>query len=50
MIDFYPLESENFIKQVLTMDWERMIPGHPGPGGRLGTKQDAEKMLGSVVT
>jgi hypothetical protein len=27
------------------MDWERMIPGHPGPGGRLGTKQDAENML-----
>jgi glyoxylase-like metal-dependent hydrolase (beta-lactamase superfamily II) len=45
MIDFYPLESENFIKQVLTMNWERMIPGHPGPGGRLGTKQDAENML-----
>jgi len=22
------------------MDWDRMIPGHPGPGGRLGTKDD----------
>ena len=37
MIDFYPLESMAFMKQVLAMDWERMIPGHPGPGDRLGT-------------
>jgi glyoxylase-like metal-dependent hydrolase (beta-lactamase superfamily II) len=28
------------IDRVLAMDWERMIPGHPGPGGRLGTKDD----------
>ena len=27
---------------LLAMDWERMIPGHPGPGDRLGTKQDAQ--------
>ena len=34
-IDIYPLETEEFIKQVLAMDWERMIPGHPGqPDGR----------------
>src|SRR5262244_3660751 len=46
MIDFYPLEAEDFIKKVLAMDWERMIPGHPGqPGGRLGTKQDAQNIL-----
>jgi glyoxylase-like metal-dependent hydrolase (beta-lactamase superfamily II) len=44
-IDIYPLETEDFIKQVLAMDWERMIPGHPGPGGRLGTKQDAQNLL-----
>jgi glyoxylase-like metal-dependent hydrolase (beta-lactamase superfamily II) len=31
-IDIYPLETEEFIKKVLAMDWERMIPGHPGPG------------------
>ena len=31
---------------MLAMDWERMIPGHPGqPGGRLGTKQDAQDVL-----
>jgi glyoxylase-like metal-dependent hydrolase (beta-lactamase superfamily II) len=28
------------IDRVLAMDWDRMIPGHPGPGGRLGTKDD----------
>jgi len=45
MIDFYPLEVEGSIKQVLAMDWERLIPGHPGPGDRLGTKQDAQDQL-----
>jgi glyoxylase-like metal-dependent hydrolase (beta-lactamase superfamily II) len=46
MIDFYPLEAENSIKQVLAMDWERLIPGHPGaPDRRLGTKKDAQDQL-----
>ena len=45
MIDLYPLETEAFIKHVLTMDWDRMIPGHPGPNDRLGTKKDAQDML-----
>ncbi len=45
MIDFYPLEAEQSIKQVLAMDWNRLIPGHPGPGDRLGTKKDAEDQL-----
>jgi len=46
MIDSYPLEWEESIKRVLKMDWERLIPGHPGnPGGRLGTKKDAEDLL-----
>jgi glyoxylase-like metal-dependent hydrolase (beta-lactamase superfamily II) len=45
MIDFYPLESEASIKKIIAMDWERMIPGHPAPGGRLGNKQDAQNML-----
>jgi glyoxylase-like metal-dependent hydrolase (beta-lactamase superfamily II) len=45
-IDIYPLETEDFIKKVIAMDWERMIPGHPGaPGGRLGTKKDAQDVL-----
>jgi glyoxylase-like metal-dependent hydrolase (beta-lactamase superfamily II) len=45
MIDFYPLEAEESIKQILAMDWDRLIPGHPGPGDRLGTKKDAEDQL-----
>ena len=45
MIDFYPMEAEQSIKRILSMDWDRMIPGHPGPGGRLGTKQDAQDQL-----
>ena len=45
-IDIYPLETEAFIKKVIAMDWERMIPGHPGaPNDRLGTKQDAQNVL-----
>jgi len=46
MIDAYPLEWEESMKKVLAMDWDRMIPGHPGqPGDRLGTKQDAQNIL-----
>ena len=45
MIDFHPLESEAFIKKVLALDWDRMIPGHPGVNDRLGTKQDAQDQL-----
>jgi glyoxylase-like metal-dependent hydrolase (beta-lactamase superfamily II) len=44
-IDMYPLEAEDFIKQVIAMDWDRLIPGHPGVNGRLGTKQDARDQL-----
>ena len=45
-IDVYPLETERFMERVLKMDWERMIPGHPGqPGDRLGTKKDVEEQL-----
>jgi hypothetical protein len=34
------------LQKVIDMDWDRMIPGHPGPGGRLGTKDDARAHLG----
>ncbi len=45
-IDIYPLETEEFIKKVMALDWERLIPGHPGqPNGRLGTKKDAQDIL-----
>jgi glyoxylase-like metal-dependent hydrolase (beta-lactamase superfamily II) len=46
MIDFHPLETEAFLQKVYTMDWERLIPGHPGPGDRLGTKKDVQDQLG----
>ena len=45
IIDFHPLEAEESIKRILAMDWDRLIPGHPGPGDRLGTKKDAEDQL-----
>ena len=45
MIDFHPLEAEKFIADVIAMDWATLIPGHPGPGDRLGTKKDAEDQL-----
>jgi glyoxylase-like metal-dependent hydrolase (beta-lactamase superfamily II) len=45
MIDFYPLEAENSIKQILAMDWEQLVPGHPGVGDRLGTKKDVQDQL-----
>jgi glyoxylase-like metal-dependent hydrolase (beta-lactamase superfamily II) len=58
-VDFIPIQSvhwrnmpdswldewEQSLKRVLAMDWGRLIPGHPGPGGRLGTKQDVQNLL-----
>jgi glyoxylase-like metal-dependent hydrolase (beta-lactamase superfamily II) len=46
MIDFHPLETEAFLQKVYLMDWERLIPGHPGVGDRLGTKKDVQDQLG----
>jgi glyoxylase-like metal-dependent hydrolase (beta-lactamase superfamily II) len=43
--DSYPVEWEASLKRTLALNWERMIPGHPGPGGRLGTKKDMEQQL-----
>ena len=46
MIDSHPIEWEDSLKKLIAMDWERLIPGHPGaPGGRLGTKKDAQDIL-----
>ena len=48
-IDVWPLELESHIEKVIAMDWDRMIPGHPGsPGARLGTKKDAQDMLATL--
>ncbi len=35
-----PLAWRDSVKRVAALDWDRMIPGHPNAGGRLGTKQD----------
>ena len=43
--DSYPLEWEASLKKILALNWDRQIPGHPGPGGRLGTKKDMEEQL-----
>ncbi len=40
-----PVEFEESIKKVIDLDWDRMLPGHPYAGGRLGTKQDARDHL-----
>src|SRR5215831_8503279 len=45
MPDSWLDEWEVSLKRVLAMDWDKLIPGHPGPGGRLGNKQDVENLL-----
>jgi len=45
-IDIYPIETRLIKQVVLALDWERLIPGNPGPpNGRLGTKKDAQVSL-----
>lgn len=41
-----PADWQASLKRVAALDWERMIPGHPGPGGRLGTKKDVADLVG----
>jgi glyoxylase-like metal-dependent hydrolase (beta-lactamase superfamily II) len=43
--DSYPEEWQASLKRTLGLAWEKMIPGHPGPGGRLGTRKDMEDQL-----
>ncbi len=59
VVDFIPVQAVNWrnmpdsylpdwdesLKRVIALDWERLIPGHPGPGGRLGTRQDVQNHL-----
>ena len=40
-----PSNGRSPSKRTLALGWERQIPGHPGPGGRLGTRQDMEQQL-----
>jgi glyoxylase-like metal-dependent hydrolase (beta-lactamase superfamily II) len=43
--DSYPTEWETSLKKTFALGWERMIPGHPGPNGRLGTRKDMEEQI-----
>jgi glyoxylase-like metal-dependent hydrolase (beta-lactamase superfamily II) len=57
-VDFIPIETVQFrdmpdgylpdwfdsLDRVLAMEWDRMIPGHPYAGGRLGTKDDVRSL------
>jgi len=46
MIDFFPLEAMEGLKKIAGMEWDRMIPGHPGvPGDRFGTKKDVDEQI-----
>jgi len=46
MADTYIPDIEDGLKKVIAMDWDRLIAGHPGPGGRqTGTKDDARNQL-----
>jgi len=39
-------DIEESLKKVIAMEWETLIPGHPGPGGvQTGTKEDAKNEL-----
>ena len=50
MADTYLPEQENTMKKILTMDWDRMISGHPGAGGRqIGNKDDVKVDLDYMV-
>ena len=46
MADTYVPDIEEGLKKVIAMDWETLIPGHPGPGGKqTGTKDNARDQL-----
>ena len=46
MADTYLPDLEESMKRVIAMDWEKLIPGHPGPNGRqIGTKDDVKNDL-----
>jgi glyoxylase-like metal-dependent hydrolase (beta-lactamase superfamily II) len=45
MPDSYLPDWDESLKRVLALEWDRMVAGHPGPGGRLGTKTDVQNLL-----
>jgi glyoxylase-like metal-dependent hydrolase (beta-lactamase superfamily II) len=44
MPDGYLPDWFDSLDRVLALDWTTMIPGHPGPGGRMGTKEDVRAL------
>lgn len=46
MIDSQPLQWIASLKRLEKLDFDRFIPGHPGPGDRLGTKKDITELIG----
>jgi glyoxylase-like metal-dependent hydrolase (beta-lactamase superfamily II) len=43
MADTYLPDQEESMKKILAMDWDKLIPGHPGAGGRqVGNKDDVK--------
>jgi len=62
-VDFIPIETVQFrqmpdsflpdwldsLDRVLALEWDRMIPGHPYAGGRLGTKDDVRNLKQYMV-
>jgi glyoxylase-like metal-dependent hydrolase (beta-lactamase superfamily II) len=50
MADTYVPEQEESMRKILAMDWDRLIPGHPGAGGRqIGNKDDVKTDLDYVT-
>ena len=46
MADTYVPDIEVGLQRLIALDWETMIPGHPGPGGKqTGTKDNAREEL-----
>jgi len=46
MADTYLPDQEDSMKKILAMDWDRLISGHPGAGGRqIGNKDDVKTDL-----
>jgi glyoxylase-like metal-dependent hydrolase (beta-lactamase superfamily II) len=46
MADTYVPDIEEGLKKVIAMDWNTLIPGHPGPGGRqIGGREEATNQL-----
>ena len=50
MADTYVPDQEESIKKILAMDWDKLIPGHPGAGGRqVGNKDDVKTDLDYIL-